>query len=90
MMQEEVLRQEVVRVSHAVYAKDWGANHDGNVTARLADGRYVSTPTAVSKGEVTPEMLIVVDGEGPADAGNLNGTKFGKRTLIEATEKQYQ
>jgi len=71
MMHQEVLRQEVVRVSQAVYAKGWVANHDGNVTARLADGRYVSTPTAVSKGQVTPEMLIVVDGEGQV----LQGTR---------------
>ncbi len=66
---EEVLRAEMVRRSREVHARGWVANHDGNLTARLGDGRILSTPTAVSKGEVSPEMLIVVDGEGQVVAG---------------------
>jgi len=45
------------------------ANHDGNVTARLGPGRFLSTPTATSKGAVTPEMLIVVDSMGEVIQG---------------------
>ena len=65
------LAQEIVRVSRAIHARGWVANHDGNVTAQVAPGRYVSTPTAVSKGEVSGEMLIVVDGQGQV----LQGTR---------------
>lgn len=68
---EEYLRRELIRVSRAVYAQGWVANHDGNLTAKIADGRFLSTPTAVSKGDVAGEMLIVVDGSGQV----LQGTR---------------
>ncbi len=64
---EEALRRDIVRTSHALHARGWVANHDGNLSARL-DGpgealRLLCTPTAVSKGDVRPEWLLVVDEE---------------------------
>ena len=67
---EESLRRELVAASHAVHARGWVANHDGNLSARLADGRLLCTPTAVSKGDVLPEWLIVV-----AEDGTVTGTR---------------
>ena len=67
---EELLRREMIRVSHALHARGWVANHDGNVSARLEGGRLLCTPTAVSKGAVTPESLIVVDAAGQVIAGS--------------------
>jgi L-fuculose-phosphate aldolase len=54
-------RSQIVRYAHLVYEKGWVANHDGNLTARLPRGRYLSTPTATSKGDVDESKLIVVD-----------------------------
>lgn len=71
MVSEEQLRRELIRVSHTVHARGWVANHDGNLTAQLAPGRFLATPTAVSKGDVSGEMLIVVDGAGQV----LQGTR---------------
>jgi L-fuculose-phosphate aldolase len=73
MEREEFLRAELVRVSRALHARGWVANHDGNVTALLrweeGGARVLSTPTATSKAAVTPESLIVVDGEGARVSG---------------------
>ncbi|MCB9763578.1 MAG: class II aldolase/adducin family protein [Alphaproteobacteria bacterium] len=66
---EETLRADLVSTAHALHARGWVANHDGNVTAALGEGRYVATPTSVSKGAVTPESLIVVDLDGKKLAG---------------------
>ncbi|MEE2750497.1 MAG: class II aldolase/adducin family protein [Myxococcota bacterium] len=66
---EEKLRAELVDVSHALHARGWVANHDGNLTARLGEGRFLATPTAVSKAQVRPENLIVVDDSGAVVAG---------------------
>jgi len=66
---EEQLRRDLVRCSQRVHAAGWVANHDGNLSVRLGDGRYLCTPTAVSKAEVTPESLIVVDGQGQVIQG---------------------
>ena len=59
----ERLRSEIVAYSHRLHANGWVANHDGNLTARLSGDTLLCTPTAVSKGDVEPSWLIVVDGE---------------------------
>jgi L-fuculose-phosphate aldolase len=66
----EQLAPEIVRVSHALHANGWVANHDGNVTAALGEGRYLATPTAVSKAAVQVSMLIVVNGAGEVLEGS--------------------
>ncbi len=69
MASEETLRAQLVETSRALHERGWVANHDGNVTSRLGPGRFLSTPTAVSKGAVSGEMLIVVDGSGEVVQG---------------------
>ena len=59
---EEELRREMVSVARKLHQYGWVANHDGNVSARL-DGNFLCTPTAVSKADVGPESLIVVDAQ---------------------------
>jgi L-fuculose-phosphate aldolase len=71
MHTEETLRAELVAASTALHARGWVANHDGNLTHRLGEGRFLATPTAVSKGDVVPEMLIIVDDDGQV----LEGTR---------------
>ncbi|MFP4355341.1 MAG: class II aldolase/adducin family protein [Phycisphaerae bacterium] len=45
------------------------AANDGNISCRLDDGTFLCTPSGVAKGQMTPEMLIVVDAEGNQLAG---------------------
>ena len=64
----EALRREILATSHALHARGWVANHDGNLSARLDDPgepelRVLSTPTSVSKGDVAAETLVVIDAE---------------------------
>lgn len=68
-MSEEALRGEMVARSAELHARGWVANHDGNLTARLGPDRFLATPTAVSKGAVRAEMLIVVDAAGAVVQG---------------------
>lgn len=58
---EQEYREDIVRVCRLVYEKGWVASNDGNVSIRLDDGRLMCTPTAVSKGFVKAEDLIVCD-----------------------------
>ena len=56
-----------------LHARGWVANHDGNVTLRAGEangGRYLATPTAVSKADVTADNLILVDDGGRTVAGS--------------------
>jgi len=40
------------------------ANHDGNVSVRLSEDRFLVTPTAYAKADVNKEDLLVIDREG--------------------------
>lgn len=66
---ETRLRQELVRYSLAMHAAGFVANHDGNLSVRVADDRIVCTPTAFSKADVTLDDLVVVDAAGTKLSG---------------------
>ena len=66
---EARLRAELVDYCHRLHARGWVANHDGNLSARLADGRFLCTPTATSKAEVHAESLLIVDASGARVSG---------------------
>ena len=59
-----LLRAQVAQVARRIHAAGWAANHDGNVSVRLGRDRFLITPTATSKADVTEAMLVVVDGTG--------------------------
>ena len=63
-MSEQEYREDIVRVCRLIYEKGWVAANDGNVSVRLAENRILCTPTAISKGFVTAEDLIVCDTSG--------------------------
>src|ERR687886_38442 len=65
-MDEQTARREIVRVGHLMYERSYVVSSDGNVSARLEDGRIVATPTQTCKGRMTEEMLAVTDLEGKA------------------------
>lgn len=58
----------IVEICQKLDRKGWVANHDGNVSLCSGD-RLLATPTAVSKADVTPEMVLTLDMEGKKVAG---------------------
>jgi L-fuculose-phosphate aldolase len=71
---EQEHRQDLLRVCRLIYDKGWVAMNDGNVSIRLDEDRILCTPTAVSKGFVQPEDLIVCDMNGQKVEGRREGT----------------
>jgi len=67
---EALLRRELAELSQKLHARGWVANHDGNVSVRLPGGGFLATPTAVSKADVHPEMLVVLDEDGKVVGGS--------------------
>jgi len=61
---EQECRNDLICVCHRIYEKGWVAMNDGNVSIRLDTDRILCTPTAVSKGMVELDDLIVVDMSG--------------------------
>ncbi|MCV2393052.1 class II aldolase/adducin family protein [Actinotalea sp. M2MS4P-6] len=68
---EVQLREQVVRLGRAMWERGLVSANDGNVSVRLPDGNVLCTPTGVSKGFMTPEMLPVVALDGTPLRGEL-------------------
>ena len=67
---EGALQPVLARYSRLVHERGWVANHDGNLSVRLADDRrFLATPTALSKRDVEPHDLVIVDIEGKVLSG---------------------
>lgn len=65
-MDELHQRELLCRLGRKLWQRGLVAGNDGNLSLRLGEGRFLVTPTRVSKGEMTPELLVEVDWEGRA------------------------
>jgi L-fuculose-phosphate aldolase len=70
MTTEAQLRADIVEVGRRLYARGYTASNDGNISARLDDGRLLMTPKSVCKGFMSPEMMCITDLEGRKLAGD--------------------
>ena len=66
---EEQIRADIVEAGRRLYARSYVASNDGNISARLDEGRLITTPKSVSKGFMTPDMMVIVDYQGRKIAG---------------------
>src|SRR5712691_7557409 len=66
---EEQIRADIVEVGRRLYARGYVASNDGNISIRLDETRLMTTPKSVSKGFMTPDMMVIVDYEGRKVAG---------------------
>ena len=64
MYDEKALRQQICDIGKNLWNRGMVASNDGNISALMPGGRVLCTPTAVSKGYLTPSMLAVVDLQG--------------------------
>ena len=67
---EEQIRAKIVEAGRRMYSRGYVASNDGNISARLDDSRLITTPKSVSKGFMTPDMMVVVDYEGKKVSGD--------------------
>ena len=62
-------RQAILEAGRRLYQRGYVAANDGNISARMADGTIWATPTGVSKGFMTEEMLVRLDPQGETVEG---------------------
>lgn len=85
------LVKSIVEVCQKIADKGWVANHDGNVSARF-DDMLLATPTATSKADIVPEMILTLDMAGkklqgigkPFSEINLHLAAYRARPDIQA------
>jgi L-fuculose-phosphate aldolase len=69
MLDEWKAREEICFVGRQLYEKNFVAANDGNISVRIGRGRYLCTPTLVSKGFMKPADIALVDDNGRQLAG---------------------
>lgn len=84
-MNEADARAEIVRVGRSLYERGYVHSTAGNLSVRLADGRFLITPTDACLGTLQAESLACVDAGGT----QLSGERASKtlalhRRLYEA------
>lgn len=82
-MTERALREEFVRIGQLMHSRHYVTATDGNISARLDDNRFLVTPSGLSKGFMTPDQMVVIDG----DARPVGTGRYGAaRTLVPSSE----
>jgi L-fuculose-phosphate aldolase len=71
---EEQIRADIVEAGRRLYARAYIASNDGNISARLDDRRLITSPKGVSKGFMTPDMMVIVDHQGKKLAGERDSS----------------
>lgn len=66
-----MVRREICEVGRRIYQRGYVAANDGNISVRIAEDRVLCTPTGVSKGFISEDMLCVCDLDGRQVAGHL-------------------
>lgn len=91
MTPEHALREQLAAVCRKLYQRQLIVATDGNVSVRLGPDRFLTTPTGVCKGDLTPDMAVVVDGQGqPVSEGFMPSSEFGMHLAIYAVRPDAQ
>ena len=78
---EEQIRADIVECGRRLWQRGFVASNDGNISVRLDEHRLITTPTAVSKGFMSPDMMVITDLEGRKLAGERNASSELKMHL---------
>jgi L-fuculose-phosphate aldolase len=75
-VEDEALRQEMCRIGALLWERGLIGAAEGNLSARLADGTLLCTPSGLSKGHLRAEDLVVISLEGHPLNGGLPSSEI--------------
>ncbi len=58
---EYELKKQICEIGRRIYNRGMVAANDGNISVKISDNEILCTPTGVSKGFMTPDMICKVD-----------------------------
>jgi L-fuculose-phosphate aldolase len=70
MTNEWELKKQIVEIGRRIWTRGYVAANDGNITVLLNENELLTTPTGVSKGFMTVDMIIKCDRTGKVISGN--------------------
>jgi L-fuculose-phosphate aldolase len=81
MRAEDQLRCDIVEIGRRLWQRGYVASNDGNISVRLDERRLMTTPANVSKGFMTPDMIVMTDFEGKKISGDRKASSELKMHL---------
>ncbi len=63
------IKEEICDIGRRIWMREYCDGNGGNISCRIGPDAFLCTPTGVSKGFLTPDMLCMVDGKGNQTAG---------------------
>ena len=66
------IKKEICDIGKRIYDHGFVAANDGNISVKVGPNEFYCTPTGVSKGYMTPDMIIKIDADGNKLEGKLN------------------
>ena len=61
---EQEARRDIIEAGRRMYMRGYVSANDGNISARVSDTVIIATPSGVSKGFMTEDMLVRLDLDG--------------------------
>jgi L-fuculose-phosphate aldolase len=74
-------KKNIIEIGRRMYMKGFVAANDGNISCRVSPNEILCTPTGVSKGFLTPDMLVRVDMSGKVISGKMKPSSEVKMHL---------
>lgn len=68
------LKEQMCDIGRRIWLKGFCAGNEGNHSFRIGPNRFLCTPTGISKGNLKPDDICVVDGEGKQLSGKRKRT----------------
>jgi L-fuculose-phosphate aldolase len=81
------LKKTIIEIGRRIWTRGYVAANDGNITVKISDKEILTTPTGVSKGFMTPDMIIKMDFEGKIVSDN---SKFKPSSEVKMHLEVYQ
>ena len=81
MRADDQIRCEIVEIGRRLWQRGYVASNDGNISVRLDDRRLMTTPANVSKGFMTPDMMVITDFAGKKISGDRKASSELKMHL---------
>jgi L-fuculose-phosphate aldolase len=86
-MKHENIKKQICEIGRRIYQNGFVAANDGNISVKVSDNEFFTTPTGVSKGFMTPGMIIKVDHTGNVLSGKLKPSSELKMHLRVYSER---
>lgn len=66
------IKEQICQVGLLLYNRGYVVMNDGNISVKISENEIIITPAGVSKGRMTPDMMVTVNLEGEI----LDGSRF--------------